>query len=191
VLILQLIEFNRIMSKLLTTILSLALALALFTGCDEDDKSTIIDITASASQKIPVVLPDSGTVTFNEQTIIDPIQNDEISRYQSQIQSVKIEKVSFKILNYNGSNDGEFEGTMTFDGLTFELDLPRTFLKETSDNEVVTTLQVSSEELQAITALFAGLDPVAVTVKGTAYNSPMTFDLELAVGIKAAAEIVP
>jgi len=179
------------MSKSLTPLLLLFAAFFFLTGCEEDDQSTTIDITTSIPQNVPVVFTDSGTVTFTDQATIDPLQNSEIEFYQRQIQSLKIEKISFKILNYDGPSDGEFEGSLSFDRLAFELNLPRTFLRETADNEVVTTLQVSSEELQLITNLFQGLDPVSIEVMGTAYNSPMSFDLELAIGIQAEAEIIP
>lgn len=160
-------------------------------GCEDDDDFTTIDLNTSIKHSVDIIIPDSNETTHEQTLVIDPLGNAELEKYRDQLEALSIDKVSFKILNFQGSSKAEFQGYIHFIGSSFTLDLPRTGLRETADNEVVTTLQVSDEILEELTAVFNNLESVVTTTSGTVYNGPASFELEISIGVKAEVKIVP
>ena len=179
------------MNRILKISLSLLFASIFIVGCEEDDEFTTIDLNTSIKRSVGIVIPDSTQTDYSQDLLIDPISNEELRQYRNQLESLTINKISFKIIDFNGSPEAAFEGTIQFEGSSVVLELPRTKLRETADNEVVTTLQVTNELLNEVSTLFSGLNPVKATTHGTIYNGPADFELEISVGVKAEVKIVP
>jgi hypothetical protein len=188
---LQQAEIIHVMNQILKISLSLLFASVFLMGCEDDDDFTTIDLNTSIKHSVDIIIPDSNETTHEQTLVIDPLGNAELEKYRDQLEALSIDKVSFKILNFQGSSKAEFQGYIHFIGSSFTLDLPRTGLRETADNEVVTTLQVSDEILEELTAVFNNLESVVTTTSGTVYNGPASFELEISIGVKAEVKIVP
>lgn len=143
----------------------------LFAGCENDDDFSTIDLNTSIIHTVDVVIPDSTQKEYSQDFLINPINNEELSKYKEQLESFSIDKISFKIVNFQGSPEAEFEGTIQFEGSSYAIELPKTKLKETADNEVVTTLQVTDDLLSELTSIFSSLNQVKASTNGTVYNN--------------------
>ncbi len=176
--------------KIFLKIGALALAVA-FVGssCEKLDELTTLAIDTELSEKTIIDIQDTGDVSYSMTQTFEASSNEDLKDYMDKLTTIEITTIQYKVSNYTGADDGAFEGTLKFAAIPYALEMPYTEVKDAMENDVVTTIRATEDQLADISALFLDGQPVDVEFAGTGYNAPMKFDLKLILKVQAKAEI--
>ena len=169
-------------------LLSLALS-GLFMSCEKLDELTQIDLSTDIDETTHVSITDTNELTFEGSQTLYLQSSEELNRYLSDLKDLEVKQISYKVSNYTGSDEGTMSGILTFEEVGFDLILPETNLKESSDNEIVTNIDATDEQLNQIADYLIQSQKATITLSCTTSEGPMEFDLTLIASISATAEI--
>lgn len=162
-----------------------------FSSCDEDDLASVLpdfDVNLSESEEIPVFIDqtDGEWVQFSSTENISIINKD-TEDHLDKIKSVKLTKLSYKVINFNGDEMGQVEGAFYADnGVAME----NKFVVKTAAQNA-TVFEVDATELNRIgNALKAG-KTVAIKYSGKALCDNASLDFVIKVDYQAKITIDP
>lgn len=172
-------------------LLGLLLVCPNFSSCDEDDLPGIIpafSVNLNETENIPVQIDQTmgDWVTFSETTTIN-IVNGDTENYLNKIKEVKINTLSYKVINFNGDPVGEVKGKFSVAG---QVSLSNEFVVKTSaDNAVVYQITEVAELTRIANALKSGQD-VQVEYSGSAFcdDNSMDFTIEVTMSVKVTID---
>jgi len=162
-----------------------------FSSCDEDDLEALLpafDVNLNETENIPVHIDQTigDWVTFSETTTIN-IVNGDTEDYLNKIKEVKINSLSYKVINFNGDPIGEVKGNFSVAG---QVSLSNEFVVKTSaDNAVVYQVTEVAELTRIANALKSGQD-VVVEYAGSALcdDNSMDFTIEVTMSVKVTID---
>ncbi len=163
-----------------------------FSGCDEDDIAAVlpdIDITVSETEEIPVFVEktDGDWVEFSETTNISIVNND-TQKYVDKIKSVKIKRLRYKVLAFQGDPNGEVQGSFSADnGKTFENQFQ---VKKAFDDQTVYEVQ-DVNELNRIASALKSKKTIQVKYAGMALCDQDDLDFIIEVEYEAEVTVNP
>lgn len=167
----------------------LALALSFtFMSCEEIEELTQIEIDTEVSETVNIVIPDDSLTNFEGTSTIKLENSEEMNQYLLDLKDLNVTKISYKITNYTGPDDGTLSGNLFFEEMGFELDIPETQLKETSDNEILNTIDATDEQLDQIASYLIASKQATLTARGEVSEAPMEFDFTIIAALSATAE---
>lgn len=177
--------------KNILLVLGMFLISVSFSSCDEDDLEGLIpafDVNLAKTGIIEVLIDQTNGdwVNYSKTTTLN-IVNGDTEDYLNKIKSVKINKLSYRIINFNGDPNGEVKGSFAVAG---QVSLSNDFVVKTSaDNGVVYEVTEVAELNRIATALKSGQN-VVVEYSGSALNDDdlMDFDIEVTLNVKVTID---
>ncbi len=163
-----------------------------FSSCDEEDIVGLLpkfDVNLVKTENIRVEIDQTndGWVTYSKQTNLNIINSD-TKDYINKIKGLKINKLSYKIINFSGDPIGEVKGSFKVAG---EVSLSNEFVVKTSaDNGVVYQITEVAELNRIAIALKKGQD-VVVEYSGSALCDDDALDFTVEVTMDAKVTIDP
>ena len=163
-----------------------------FSGCDEDDISSVlpdIDVAVSETEEIPVFVQktDGDWVEFSETTNITIVNND-THKYLDKIKKVKLKRLRYKVLAFQGDPNGEVQGSFSADnGKTFQNQFQ---VKNAFDNQTVYEVQ-DVDELNRIGNALKSQKTIQVRYSGMALCDQDNMDFILEVEFEAEVTVNP
>lgn len=163
-----------------------------FSSCDEDDLVELLpdfDINLSESEEIPVSInqTDGAWVEFSETKTIS-IKNKDTEDYLNKIKSVKLTKLSYRIINFKGDASGEVEAAFSADN---GVALNNAFVVNTAfQNGIVYEVEEIAELNRIGNALKSG-NAVMVKYSGKALCNDGAMDFDVEVTYEAKVTVNP
>ncbi len=163
-----------------------------FSGCDEDDIAAVlpdIDIAVNETGEIPVFVnkTDGDWVEFSETTNISIVNND-TQKYLDKIKKVKIKRLRYKVLTFQGDPTGEVQGSFSADnGKTFENQFQ---VKKAFDDQTVYEVQ-DVNELNRIANALKSKNTIQVKYSGMALCDQDVLDFIIEVEFEAEVTVDP
>lgn len=173
--------------KKIILVLSVFLICFSFNSCDEDDLEALVpafDVNLTKIETIPVQIDQTtgDWVTYSNKTNLN-IVNSDTEDYLNKIKEVKINRLSYKVMNFNGDPVGQVKGSFSVAG---QVSLTNEFgVKSSADNGVV--YQVTEvAELNRIAAALKSGQNVVVEYAGSALcdDNSMDFIIEVTLTVK-------
>ena len=153
-----------------------------FSSCDEDDVVGLLpdfDVILKETENIPVKVDqtDGEWVSFSSNAPIS-IENNDTKNHLNKIKSVKLTKLSYKIINFGGDDNGQVDASFNADN---QVALTNAFtVKTAADNGTLYEIKEVAELNRIGNALKAG-KTIMVKYEGNALcdNGPMDFVVEV------------
>lgn len=182
--------------KLINTLLFSVLSIFIF-SCDKVDDLKTVNIDTDVEHNASIVINTvSGnvepTTAFNINEKIELQSNADFSQYgDDKIKSISIKSIKLVFSNYTGEATGELEGTISFNGIAdLEADLQKFNVKDASDNQNEIAIPFTEGQLSDIANKLKSSESLEIIFDGTAYNAPMSFDMDYKVEVGAEIEIL-
>lgn len=182
--------------KNFSAILFIALAFVTFSCNKVDDLKKInIDTDVQHNASIVIKTP-SGKLepktAFDIGEKIKLSANGDFSKYPNdKINSLTIKSVKLVFSGYTGDKSGELEGKISIDGLAnIAADITKFNVKNASDNKTEIVVPFTEGELSTIASSLKSSKELGISFKGTAYNAPMSFNLDYKVEVGAEIQVV-
>lgn len=163
-----------------------------FSGCDEDDIAAVlpdIDIAVSETEEIPVFVQktDGDWVQFSETTNVSIVNND-TQKYLNKIKKVKIKRLRYRVLAFQGDPNGEVQGSFSADnGKTFQNQF---MVKKAFDDQTFYEVQ-DVDELNRIANALKSKNTIQVRYSGMALCDQDDLDFILEVEFEAEVTVNP
>ena len=163
-----------------------------FSGCDEDDIAAVlpdIDIAVSETEEIPVFVQktDGDWVQFSETTNVSIVNND-TQKYLNKIKKVKIKRLRYRVLAFQGDPNGEVQGSFSADnGKTFQNQF---MVKKAFDDQTYYEVQ-DTDELNRIANALKSKNTIQVRYSGMALCDQDDLDFILEVEFEAEVTVNP
>ena len=161
-----------------------------YTSCDELDKLTEVDLSTTVTKNIPVTVDDGAGLSVDISNSINSIDiniGDYIdSAYLSKIEEVKINSMTYKVINFSGDTAGVMTANLTADGVTLD-----------THTDVIVSNVVGEmypiDDTAKLTTIANNLknssNDVVFAVSGTSINDGgMTFTIEITLNLKITAD---
>ena len=163
-----------------------------FSSCDEDDLEALLpafDVNLTKTEIIPVQIDQTtgDWVTYSKTTNLN-IVNSDTEDHLNKIKEVKINKLSYRVINFNGDPAGQVKGEFS---VANEVSLSNDIVVKTSaDNSIV--YQISEvDELTRIGNLLKSGQNVKVEYAGSALCDDNSMDFDIEVTLTAKVTINP
>ncbi len=175
-------------------ILGLATAVvALFASCEELENLKTLSVNSSLNHTENIAIPTDGnaldTVNYqNTDTLL--LDDPDLSEYDK-IKSVGVTDISFVVSSYQGDPNGKLEGEMRFPGITaagYAMEVPN--MKDASDNASTFSISVPASDIETLNSYLQSNGMIIMQMAGTAFNAPMTFNVDFTIAVSAKVEIV-
>jgi len=174
--------------KLITKINVLLLATITLLSCDKLDKLTEFDITEDFSTTLNVTVTEdsNGTAqTWTETSTINLGTNEEIQTNLDVIQGVKINSLTFNVINFTGAEGA----TATEVSLSFGDTVIAVADINLEDNSTVYSVG-STSELNTIANDLKNTSQITATSIGTVSSTPVRFDLVITLDVTTTIDVL-
>ncbi len=110
------------MKKLIKIFVVLLISFS-FNACDEAEDLLDVKIPASINENIIVQIDDTNSSwdTYSKSVLLS-IDTGDIHKYINKIKDVKVNKLSYKIINFSGDPTGKVKGSFTIDNTNINLE---------------------------------------------------------------------
>ena len=174
--------------KLFTKISVLFLIAIAFYSCDKLDELTEFKITQDFSTTVNVdVIEDSeGDVqSWSQSSTIDIASNQDIQDNLDLIQDVRINSVTFKVINFTGVEGAiATEASLSFGDTIIEVsDI------ELEDSTTIYSIG-SSSELNAIANELKNVSEITTTASGKVTSTPIRFDIYISLDVTTTIDVL-
>jgi hypothetical protein len=162
-----------------------------FSSCTEEDVKGLVpafDVDLVKIETIPVHVDqtDGEWVTYSYTTDLN-IVNSDTEDYLNKIKQVKVNNLSYKIINFNGDPNGQVEGSFSFAN---QVSMNNSFMVQTAaQNGTVYQVNDVGELNRMANALKSGQN-VMVECSGNAIcnDGPMDFTIEVTLNVKVTID---
>lgn len=161
-------------------------------SCDEDDVSSLLpsfDVDLNKTVSIPVQVDQTtgDWVTFSEKTNLNIVTKD-TEDYLNKIKEVKINNLSYKIINFNGDPNGEVNGSFS---VANQVSLQNAFVVQTAAQNQTQYQVTETKELSRIANALKSGQSVAVEYSGSALCNDDAMDFIVEVSLVGKVTIDP
>lgn len=161
-------------------------------SCDEDDLEGLLpafDVKLVKTENIPVHIDqtDGNWVTFSGKTTLS-IVNSDTKDHLNKIKKLSINKLSFKIINFNGDQNGEVDGKFSVAG---QVSLNKSFVVKTAADGGTVYEITETAELNRIISELQGGQSVDVDYAGSALCNDADMDFTVEVTLDVTVKIDP
>jgi len=162
-----------------------------FSSCTEDDIKGLVpafDVDVVQTETIPVHIDqtDGDWVTYSYDTNLS-IVNSDTEDYLNKIKQVKINRLSYRITNFNGDPNGQVEGSFS---VANQVSMNNAFMVQTAaQNGTVYQVNDVAELNRIANALKSGQN-LMVECSGNALcnDGPMDFNIEVTLNAKVTID---
>ena len=167
---------------------ALFVAMTVLFSCDKFDDLTEFNITQEFNTTVNVnVIEDSegATQSWSQSSTINLASNDQVQQNIDLVQDVRINSLTFKIVDFTGIEGAiATEASLSFGDTVIEVaDI------ELEDNTSVYTIG-SSSELNAIANDLKNATEITTTASGTVTSSPVKFDVFISLDITTTMDVL-
>lgn len=154
----------------------------IFTSCNSD----ILDIpfNTTITREIPVIVG-SGTTALNN-TITLSLDNEDTNKYLDKLKSVKIKKMTYKIIDFNGDAAGQITATILADGETLHT-ITNVVVKNAFDAGTVYEVTNKDALIKAATSLLTNKNITLKTTGQTQSETSMNFKIKVTLELGVVA----
>lgn len=177
--------------KNILLVLSMFLIGFSFSSCDEDDVKGLLpafDVNLTKTGIIEVLIDQTNGdwVNYSKTTTLN-IVNGDTEDHLNKIKSVTINKLSYRIINFNGDPNGEVKGSFS---VANQVSLSNEFVVKTSADNGIVYQVTEVAELNRIAAALKSGQNVVVEYSGSALNDDnlMDFDVEVTLNVKVTID---
>lgn len=174
--------------KKLTKISALFIVTALLFSCDKLDELTEFNITQDFNTIINVnVTEDSegATQSWSKSSIISLASNDQVQQNIDLVQDVRINSLTFKIVDFTGIEGAiATEASLSFGDTVIEV------ADIVLDDNTSTYTIGSSSELNAIANDLKNATEITTTASGTVTSSPIRFDVFISLDVTTTMDVM-
>lgn len=159
---------------------------AVLTSCDE-----LGDVTLNEPITTSITVDETATaqnVTYSKSLTVDATSNAEIQKYQDNVKSFTVNKITFKIKNYSGEAATTPLSKVSYSvaggsaATAIEVASISNFnIKAAADAGTETELVVSNTDLQAMAALLKNDMAITLYLNGSLTKTPVKFTAEFTV----------
>ena len=174
--------------KTFTKISMLLLAMITIFSCNKLDELTEFDITQDFSTAVNVnVVEDSAGAaqTWSQSSTINLATNDEIQSNLDLIQDVKLNSLTFKVINFTG-----VEGAIATESSISFGDTVIAVADITLEDSTTIYSIGSSSELNAIANDLKNATQISATVSGTVTSTPVQFDVFISLDVTTTIDVL-
>jgi len=174
--------------KPFTKISMLLLAMITIFSCNKLDELTEFDITQDFSTAVNVnVVEDSAGAaqTWSQSSTINLATNDEIQSNLDLIQDVKLNSLTFKVINFTG-----VEGAIATEASISFGDTVIAVADITLEDSTTIYSIGSSSELNAIANDLKNATQISATVSGTVTSTPVQFDVFISLDVTTTIDVL-
>ncbi len=161
------------------TIFAIANLVFVFSGCDLFDKIDDVTFTATIPVTLAVNEPlESDTpVPYADMVTLDLTDNPEVDRYKNKIKEVKVTKITYQIINYDGGSVTFSDGAILLSS-TEETLAASPVITLGNSNEIELT-DVNLDVLNALGQLLKDDKTADITLEGILSSAPVAFQLQI------------
>ena len=174
--------------KKLTKISTLFIVMTILFSCDKFDELTEFNITQDFNTTVNVnVIEDSegATQSWSQSSTINLASNNQIQENLDLVQDVRINSLTFKIVDFTGVEGAiATEASLSFGDTIIEVaDI------ELDDNTSIYTIG-SSSELNAIANDLKNNVEITTTASGTVTSTPVNFDVFISLDVTTTIDVL-
>jgi len=163
-----------------------------FSSCDEDDIKEFLpsfDVNLVETENIPVHVDKTNGdwATFTNSVALS-IVNDDTKDYLNKIKNIRINKLSYKIINFSGDPSGEVDGSFWADNT---ISLNNAFVVKTAANNGTVYQITETAELDRIATALKNGHTINVKYSGNALCDNANLDFIVEVTLDAKITIDP
>jgi hypothetical protein len=175
-------------NRFLTSKLSALLLVVLFSSCDLFDKADDVSFSTEFEESFDINNAPEGS--FSDVITLDATTDPEVNKYKEKIKDFTINKITYKVKNYDGPDGATFTGTVLFgaSGILGTIDITELDLSAASDSGVETELVLSDAIVEKVAKQLKDDKAVAMTMAGTFSNGPLSCVIEVKVNAKVTAD---
>ncbi len=161
-----------------------------YTSCDEIDKLTEVDLSTTVTENIPVIVDDGAGESVNISNSIDINIGDYIdAAYLSKIEEVKINSMTYKVINFSGDTAGVMTVDLMADSVILDTQTGEV-VKDHADMATVFPID-DTAALSIIANNLKNGSNVTFAVDGTSINDGgMSFEIEITLSLKITADVL-
>ena len=170
------------------TLSTLCLTLLTLVSCNELDELTEFDVSQNLNATLRVdITEDSGgePQSWSDSTTIDISDNAEIQANLDLIESVMINSLTFKILNFEGEENAMVtDASISFGDTTIDVE-------DINLNDNTTTYNLgTTAQLNTIANTFKDDHEITIAVSGTVSSTPVKFDVIISLDVTTTINIL-
>jgi hypothetical protein len=170
------------------TLSTLCLTLLTLVSCNELDELTEFDVSQNLNATLRVdITEDSGgePQSWSDSTTIDISDNAEIQANLDLIESVMINSLTFKILNFEGEENAMVtEASISFGDTTIDVEDINL-----NDNTTIYNLGTTAQ-LNTIANTLKDVSEITIAVSGTVSSTPVKFDVIISLDVTTTINIL-
>lgn len=180
--------------KSIITSLSALIIVALLGSCDLFDKADDVSFSSDLKKSINVNESSSNSdISYSSDFTIDFSSDAEADKYREKVKDVTVNKVTYKISNFDGTAGTTFTGDLSFGpasggSFTVATALTNVDLKAASDSGNEFEIPLNQTDINTVTELLKNDKAIKVLVAGTLSQGPVSFILEVKANVKLTAD---
>ncbi|GAB1444525.1 hypothetical protein MASR2M41_01320 [Flammeovirgaceae bacterium] len=166
----------------------------LMSACDLFDKADDISFTTDLKKSVDVNEGRTDTnIDYTEDFTIDFSSDPEADKYKDKLNNVVLNKITYKISNFDGAAGTMFSGNLSFAAATantfnIAVALEDVDLKMRSESGEEAELSLSQTDINTITSLLKNDKAIKVLMTGVLSQGPVSFTLEVKANVKITAD---
>lgn len=175
-------------NRIIITMVSALFITGILSSCDLFDKAD--DVSFNTTIEKSFVVNNAGAGTYSDEIVLDATADPEVAKYKEKIKSIIINKISYRITNYDGPSGATFEGDMLFgnSGSLGTIEINALNLGTASSSGQEFELAFSQTQIDAIAEQLKTNNTVTATMAGTFSEGPVSFVVEVTIDAKVEAD---
>ena len=155
-----------------------------FQSCDDVESLADVNFNTSINKKIAFHI-DQNQETISESNTLS-IDNQDTHDYLNNLESVTITKFTYKIIDFNGDEEGSINVTFFVDGVS--LSQENFIVKQVNDDQTIFEITDTSN-LNTIAAALKNNHQITASISGTsvAINDSMDFKVDITINLSIVA----
>lgn len=175
-------------NRFLVSMLSTMFLVGVMASCDLFDKAD--DISFSTEFEKSLTVDQAGKGSYSDKIILDATTDAEVAKYKEKIQNIELNKVTYRVSEYDGPADATFTGDILFgeNGNLGSVSISGINLLDASTSGDEMELDLSQDEVNAVAAQLKNDKTVLVTMAGEFSDGPVSFVVTVTMNAKITAD---
>jgi hypothetical protein len=168
--------------------LSALLLIVLLTSCNLFDK--VDDVSFNTEFEESFVVNNSPAGTYSDVITLDATSDPEVNKYKEKIKGITVNKITYKVSNYDGPTGVLFSGDVLFGagGALGSVEISDLNLTTASSSGEEFELNLTQDAVDKVANQLKDDKSVSVTMAGTFSDGPVSCVIELKVNAKVTAD---
>ena len=166
------------------------LSIFLFTGCEKlKEQKFGVQLISDF-----VIDLNDGETSYSSEELLSTLTNDDLAQYAENIKDYSLEKLSYKIWEYNGPDLATIQGNLKIEnpGAANDLvtiDITQALLFDLNAQEERTTVDLDQSDINKIVSYLQAGNEIRLKSEGLISESPAYMVLQVVMDLEATAKI--